>query len=140
MASIAVPTPSSYAATEYSGRGNTKLSTHRANLLADGLRSLYLSGIMSRRDKSFSQALHSKLANSSPNPQSLHAICPEELIAEEGLDDCRNAGYTQLSRGTTRKTSEHLPRRLAPVVPAPPWWQAASICLKSQSWGTEEMG
>ena len=68
MASIAVPTPSSYRVIECQCRRNRKVKTYRANLLADGLRSLYLSGIMSRRDKSFSQALHSELPHSSPNP------------------------------------------------------------------------
>jgi len=43
------------------------------------------------RDESLSEVLDSQLANTGANAESFHSISPEELVAEERLDNCRNS-------------------------------------------------
>jgi hypothetical protein len=50
-----------------------------------------LSLVCRSRDESVSEVLDSQLANTGTNAESFHSISPEELVAEERLDNCRNS-------------------------------------------------
>ena len=109
--------------------------THRTDVFSDLLRSLDLLLVGGGGYQCFSQGLHGKFANSGANSQCFDPIGPEELVSEKGFDDGRYSGCD--GRGLALVNIQFIwaciPRRLAPVVPAPPWWHAASMRLKSQS-------
>jgi hypothetical protein len=50
-----------------------------------------LSLVCRGRDESVSEVLDGQLANTGANAESFHSISPEELVAEERLDNCRDS-------------------------------------------------
>ena len=67
--------------------------TYRSDLLANQLRSIDELLVGRRFTERLGQAFNSQLPHSGSNSHRFNTIAPEELVTEEGLDDCRDAGY-----------------------------------------------
>lgn len=95
-------------------------ATYGSDLFSNYLRPGDLFLVRRGSDKSLSEVLNGQLANTGAHAESFHSIGPEELVAEERLDNGRDPGWRQ-TLVTRVRGRNYIPRRLAPVVPAPPW-------------------
>lgn len=113
---------------------SVEMSTYRTNLFTNGFGTVNLLLVGGSIAQRLGEDLDSQFAHGRSDTEGFNPVSPEELIAEEWLNDCRDARCVSCQHVV--HDAEKLkcsPRKLAPVVPAPPWWQAASICLNSQS-------
>lgn len=67
------------------------------------------------------QGCHCEFANPTTNTQGFHPVCPKELVTKERSDDGWNTScILELARILNNEGPFNIPRKLAPVVPAPP--------------------
>lgn len=144
MHSMAVATPSSCRNQTTSERpaigGDSTEGAHLADLLAGEARALNLLLVRDSRRERIGKVVDRKVADVRADAEGRDTVRVEVLIAEEGLDDRRKASCEQSARQQCDEVEARegdKPRRLAPVVPAPPWWTAALMRGKSQSYGID---